>query len=1073
MYSIKSSFADCLSCKLFESPSCILETNSPKNLQKVEVVFISENPGKDEIEKEVPLIGRAGQLFRKYFDKYIKKNFKWLLTNTVLCATINEDNTTGNPDKDVIERCKENCFKIIEACKPKLIVLMGTTPMSAFGIAETGITNLRGQLFKWNGYDVFIMLHPSFVNRKKEYEIKFEEDMKKVSELLGSKILEKIIDTKDLKSGVHYYKIPDKFYTKDYRLVDVQFLSKTNEVLYIFRDKDNNKVYHRENDDYYCYQLKEGVVAKKVVPYDDLYQVKIPYKNKVTLDPEITYEGDLKITVKHTQDYYLQKKEDEADVQLNTMFIDIETFKTQMAFPSIEEATDPIVIITYKYLNEKITFVVDPKSIIKDDKQTIRKDSNIIICKNEKEMLTKFIQTLRKLEPDVITGWSSNYFDLPYFINRCKKIGIDPSTISKFGQVYFELFQGYVDIAGCVCLDMLDMYKAYTESKKESYSLNAVSLSEKFEGKLELSSMFATLYKTNINRGIDYNIQDVTLLEELDGKLKHIHFQDELRRICKSSFRGARSSMGQLDSLLVSFLKEKGLSSKNAVSSDRDEGFEGAFVKEPIVGVHDYVVDFDFSSLYPSIIRTFNIGVNTFCLKLKDYKQGYDFVYDIENFPDKVSVIIDPIHKNIETEVTKEELINKIKKENLIYSINGCFFKKSETSFYSQILEGLVQSRKKYKNEMFKAKEIKDKDKEELYDNRQKVYKILANALYGILGNKVFRFFNVDCARTITLTGQEMIKNAILETDRYIDFLKTGKHIRPDKLTKDEIYGDLSRETKNVITGDTDSAFCTLKSLIPKKLENFDLIHKYSNEIQDFLNNKLVPEIISKYNIEIERNKLEMKNELIIRRGLFVSKKHYALYVVEQEGIKVDEIQVKGLDTRRSDYPSYSKECLQELFDIMLKTDTYSPVKINQFVNGKENDFTDRIKSGDKTIARPISWGKKLKDYKTITQGVRAMQNWNNLVYDIHNTGSKAYLFHIQGIDFDKAPKDVIDNYNKNFQGLGKKLDVVGLPEDEPRLPEYLIPDVKKMLEFSWKDRYKIILEPMHETKEKDKILKF
>ena len=203
---------------------------------------------------------------------------------------------------------------------------------------------------------------------------------------------------------------------------------------------------------------------------------------------------------------------------------------------------------------------------------------------------------------------------------------------------------------------------------------------------------------------------------------------------------------------------------------------------------------------------------------------------------------------------------------------------------------------------------------------------------------------------------------------------------------------------------------------------NFDLIHKYSNEIQDFLNNKLVPEIIGKYNIEIERNKLEMKNELIIRRGLFVSKKHYALYVVEQEGIEVDEIQVKGLDTRRSDYPSYSKECLQELFELILKSEKFSVVKVNQFVNGKENDFTDRIKSGDKTIARPISWGKKLKDYKTITQGVRAMQNWNSLVYDIHNTGSRAYLFHIQGIDFDKAPKDVVDNYNKNFQGLGKKI---------------------------------------------------
>jgi uracil-DNA glycosylase family 4 len=1074
--SIKNSFADCLTCKLLNAPSCILETNSEDDLSKVEVIFISENPGKDEVKKGVPLIGRAGQMFRKYFDKYFKKNFKWLLTNTVLCLTLNEEGNTGNPDDETITKCKENCFNIIDICKPKLIVLMGTSPMKAFGIAESGITSpdKAGNFFKWRGYDLFLTLHPSYINRNKNMEPRFDGDLKRAAEYLGAKFNEVKKSIATTKSGVYHYKIPDKYYSADYKLIDTQFIGKTGEVVYIFRDKDNNKVYHRENDDYICYQIKPGVDPKKVVSYNDLLQVKIPYAQKFNLDPEITYEGDLKITVKHTQDYYLRKKEEEPDIPLNVMFTDIETYAYGLEFSNIDDANDPIVMITYCYHNDVVTFVVDPKVIVKGNKQEIRKDPKIIICNSEKELLSKFFSAVRKLDPDIITGWNSNYFDMPMIINRAKKIGLDPSGLSRFGQVNFEFYQGYVDVAGLVCLDMIDLYKAFTQSRKESYSLNAIAIAELKEGKLETSSMFPKMYREDVNRSIDYNIKDVTLLRDLNNKLKHIQLQDELRRICRASFRGSRSSMGQLDSLLVTFLKERGLSSKNAIHQEKEEAFEGAFVKEPIVGLHDYIVDFDFTSLYPSIIRTLNIGVNTFCMKLKDYRLGYDLVYNREALPEKIKVIIDPVQKPTEVEVTKEQLIKKIEDSNLIYSINGCFFKKTETSFYSEILEGILQSRKVYKGKMFKAKEAGDKEKKDLYDIRQLVYKVLANSLYGILGNKVFRFFNVDCARTITLTGQEMIKNAILEANNYVDSLKTGKHTRPEPLTKEEMYGDVSRKTPYIITGDTDSLFATLQDIVGKdKIEDLKPIYEYCNKIQTYLNKDLIPEILKKHNIDIEMNKLELKNELVIKRGLFISKKHYAVNVISQEGVKADEIVAMGLDTKRSDYPSYTKECLKELFDILLKSDKPSIARIIRYVKDKENDFIDKIKKGDKTVARPVSWGKKIDDYKTLPQGVKSMENWNKLMYNTHNVGSKSYLFHVQGIDLDRAPKNIAENFNKNFLGKGKKLDTIAVPEDEKSLPPFLIPDVNKMLEFSWKDRYKILLSPLNEVKEKDRILKF
>jgi uracil-DNA glycosylase family 4 len=255
LISIKNSLANCSVCELLENPSCILETNSKVDLSKVEVVFVAENPGKDEIAKKpepAPLVGRAGKLFRKYFTKFNINKRKYLLTNVVLCQTLNPDGTTGNPEQEVIDRCKVNCMEMIKSCNPKLVVLMGTSPMSAFGIAKAGITNLHGKLFEWEGHKIFLTVHPSFVNRNKSFEPKFEEDMAKVAELLGEDHIEieSDVKAKTIGKGMFRYEIPKKFYTKDYRLIDIQYLSRRNKVLYIFRDKNNNKVYHTENDDY-------------------------------------------------------------------------------------------------------------------------------------------------------------------------------------------------------------------------------------------------------------------------------------------------------------------------------------------------------------------------------------------------------------------------------------------------------------------------------------------------------------------------------------------------------------------------------------------------------------------------------------------------------------------------------------------------------------------------------------------------------------------------------------------------------------------------------------------------------
>ena len=433
MFSIKKSFSNCSVCPLLAAPSCILETNCEDDLSKVEVVFIAENPAKKEVEKEKPLVGKAGIMFRKYFNKFGINKMKYLLTNVVLCQTINADGTTGNPEEKVIDLCKTNCMNIIEICKPKLIVIMGTSPMSAFGIAKSGITNLHGNVIEWNGYKTIVIVHPSFVNRNIHvWEPKFEEAMGNIALLMGSKmVIQAGGHIKSIGKGIFRYRIPEHFYTENYRLIDVQFITKTQEVLYIFRDKDNNKVYHKMNDKYVCYQVPKGVKAKKIVPYEQLNQIMVKYKDKINLDPQVTYEGDLRITTKHAMDYYHFSKGETPRIQNNVMFADIEVDTgDQKVFPKQTESNFPINLISTTFNGVRTTYILDNKTEPIEEIEGI----NFKIFDNEKELLRIFIKDFRKSEPDFISGWNLINFDMEYMFNRFPKMNLKIERMSKFSE---------------------------------------------------------------------------------------------------------------------------------------------------------------------------------------------------------------------------------------------------------------------------------------------------------------------------------------------------------------------------------------------------------------------------------------------------------------------------------------------------------------------------------------------------------------------------------------------------------------------------------------------------------------
>jgi hypothetical protein len=297
-------------------------------------------------------------------------------------------------------------------------------------------------------------------------------------------------------------------------------------------------------------------------------------------------------------------------------------------------------------------------------------------------------------------------------------------------------------------------------------------------------------------------------------------------------------------------------------------------------------------------------------------------------------------------------------------------------------------------------------------------------------------------------------------------------------LTKSKMYGDIKEYskiysglrdfTKYVITGDTDSIFVCLQDFITNSKddkENVSNVLSLCDKVENFLNNNVVPEVVKKHQADLSRNKLKVKNELVCKRGLFLVKKRYALRVIFKEGKEKNETEIKGIETRRSDYPSLTKEYLKELLDMILIPKEISIVDILDYVENRREEIIKKIITGDKSIARPSSFGKEIINYKKVPQNVISMINWNDLMYTHFYQGSRGYLFKILGLNLDKAPENVKSNYFKHFSSTGRKLEVISVPRDEQRLPEFFIPNVKEMIKFSWDDRVNPIVEPLGLTK--------
>lgn len=865
------------------------------------------------------------------------------------------------------------------------------------------------------------------------------------------------------------YRIPSKYYESDYRLVDVQYINKYGQLIFIFRDKNNKKIFYtpaKKDIEYYWYEGSSNKLIEKV---EDT-ELKIDKFSNRELNGRV-YESDVHIANKHALDYYLRNKEEADVIKYNILYYDIEVYTGKdLSFPEPELAKHPINAISFKLDDNEVEMYLLIHKDIDEKWKELKNDEkfeNVKYFNDERKLLSAFINRLHELSPDFICGWNSGRFDDPYVINRMYKLDMKAADLSPFKSVYSNPVKSSSLIYGYVPLDQMVLYKELTYTNESSYSLENICQKELKKGKKQYDGDLNSLYTDDIFTFCEYSITDTELLYELEQEVGHIALMNELRIAATTSHKGASSTIGQADGLINYELKKSNIVMKNGTHTPADEKLPGAYVKQPIGGIYDWVIDFDYTSLYPSIMISYNIGPNTYLAKIPS-EDAHMYTYNIEQFKKKkyIEFIPSPIYNDKVSKISVNRFLDIIKKYNAIISPLGTIFKghNVEKTILYPIIKKLFTQRKYYKKLMIEAINNGNDFESKKNNSKQMAYKILLNSLYGVLGQEHFRFFNLDLAATITVSGRHLIKFAGEHVDQWMG--KVSKNGICDIDINPNYMNDCEETKPYLKYVDTDSLFLHMQPFLNRLNVdiNVDNIQNWTNKIHDFLNNELLVKYAEMSNIDKSESMLDIKSELICKRYYTLNvKKKYALHIINKEGANVDKIDIKGLEINRSDISEDTKVMLSKLVDNILKNEDFSYDLAMSIVNEFTNKAINSINNREVTFFNSVSFSKPLEQYKAIPQHLKGMQIWNDLEYDHFRYGNRGILVNLKAIDLDSAPSHVVNNYYNKFlkKWNVKDLDVIVIPETYEYIPNYYIIDVQEILRKAINDRYEILLEPI------------
>ena len=765
------------------------------------------------------------------------------------------------------------------------------------------------------------------------------------------------------------------------------------------------------------------------------------------------FESDINPVFRTLEENYLGKDAP----KLNVAFWDIEVdFDPERGYASPDDAFMPITAIAVhlQWLDTLICLAVPPKTLTMEQAQEqVKEFPNTILFETEYEMLDTFLDIIQ--DADVLSGWNSEGFDMPYTVNRIIKALSKEDTRRLCLWDQFPKKREYekygknavtYDLVGRVHLDSLELYRKYTYEERHTYRLDAIGEMEIGESKTVYEGTLDQLYNNDFRKFIEYNRQDCALLDKLDKKLKFISLANTVAHENTVLIQTTMGAVAVTEQAIVNEAHHRGLIVPSRPK--RDEGATnqaaGAYVAYPKKGLHDWIGSMDINSLYPSVIRALNMGPETIVGQLRQtYTQAeidakiakgnsfaaawegkfganeYDFVMNRDRANDIV----------VEWENGQIDIMTGAQIYELIYESNKPWMLSANGTIFTYEFEGVIPGllkrwyaeRKEMQAKLKVAIEAGNKIEEEYWDKRQLVKKINLNSLYGAILNMGCRFFDGRIGQSTTLTGRGIARHMASKINEVVT-------------------GEYDHVGKAIIYGDTDSAYFSAYSSLKNEIAkgqiawDKDTVIKLYDTIAEEVNSTFPQFMLDAHHCPKSRGEvIKAGREIVAIKGLFITKKRYAVLYYDKDGKRQDtgdkpgKIKAMGLDLKRSDTPEFMQKFLEEILTKVLNNAQETEIleRISEF----RTEFKARPgwEKGSPKRANNIAEyeAKESKSGKTNMPGhVRASINWNTLK---RMNGDKYSQQIVDGM------KVIVCKVRENPLGFTS----VAYPVDELRLPKW------------------------------------
>jgi len=836
------------------------------------------------------------------------------------------------------------------------------------------------------------------------------------------------------------------------------FFDRNADIIRTVERKDGKRIY-REYQSKYTFYYKDQQGKYKSVYGDPLSRIVCKstkdFRKEVAINRDKTlFESDINPIFQCLSENYLNQDAP----KLNIAFFDIETdFDPERGFADPSDPFMPITSISVylQWLETMVCLAVPPKTLTIDEaKKELEGIDNVMLFEKEGDMIDTFLTLIE--DSDILSGWNSEGYDIPYTVNRTARVlsKDDTRRFCLWGQLpkkrMYEKFgkeSETFDLVGRVHLDSLNLYRKYTYEERHTYRLDAIGEIEVGENKVPYEGTLDALYNNDFRKFIEYNIQDTALLDKLDKKLRFIDLSNTIAHENTVLIQTTMGAVAVTEQGIVNEAHNRGLQVQNRKNRDDEENTQaaGAYVAFPKKGLHKWIGSMDLNSLYPSVIRALNMAPETVIgqirpdisdarvhedmfLKKKSFAGSWEGRFATEEY-DAVMEKRKDASLTIEWEDGRSDVLSGAEIHKVIFDSNQPWMLSANGTIFTTEFEGVIPGllkrwyaeRKELQKKLKKAKDAGNEAEIEYWDKRQLVKKILLNSLYGAILNPGCRFFDKRIGQSTTLTGRTIVKHMSAEVNKTI----TGVY---DHVGEAMIYGD------------TDSCYFSAWPALKTEVEAGKIPWSKENVISLYDQvcesaNITFPDMMQKsFHCPKSRSDvIAAAREIVAQSGLFITKKRYAALVVDIEGFRTDvdgkagKVKAMGLDLRRSDTPVFMQEFLSELL-LMVLTDKPREDVLERITEFRQQ-FHDRPgwEKGSPKRANKVGHYRRLEEKQgkaNMPGHVRASINWNTL----------------KRMNGDKYSEEVVDGMKVIVCKLKPNplgYTSVAYPTDLQRLPEW------------------------------------